>query len=306
MHPGKTRNPWNASHTPGGSSQGSAAAVAAGHVPAALGTQTNGSVIRPAAYCGVIGFKPSLHAVPFAGVNLFSETLDTLGTFTRSVADAARLAAALADPGAIPATVAALPRPPRIAFLPAFPWTDVQRDMREALDAAATRLREAGAEIVPVALPDVLAQAAAVHRTIMLHEAVRNLAPVRARAEAKLSSTLRDALDDGARIPADVAARAPVARLAMIAAAADWLGRYDALLVPSAPAGAPAGLAKTGDPSCCTLASLLGAPAITLPVALDANGLPLGAQLVAPAGHDAALLGVAAWCEARLPFTGLL
>ena len=92
----------------------------------------------------------------------------------------------------------------------------------------------------------------------------------------------------------------------MIAAAADWLGRYDALLVPSAPAGAPAGLARTGDPSCCTLASLLGAPAITLPVALDAGGLPLGAQLVAPAGHDAALLGVAAWCEARLPFRGLL
>ena len=107
MHPGKTRNPWNCAHTPGGSSQGSAAAVAAGQVPAALGTQTNGSVIRPAAYCGVVGFKPTLGAIPFDGASLFSETFDTIGTFTRSVADAARLAAALADAGRDPAVPAA-------------------------------------------------------------------------------------------------------------------------------------------------------------------------------------------------------
>src|SRR5205823_13344243 len=107
--PGKTRNPWNVAHTPGGSSSGSAAAVAAGHVCGAIGTQTNGSVIRPAAYCGIVGFKPSYGAIPFDGVNVFSETLDTLGTFTRTTADAARLAAALAD-GRVSAEIAALER----------------------------------------------------------------------------------------------------------------------------------------------------------------------------------------------------
>lgn len=305
MHPGRTRNPWHPSHTPGGSSQGSAAAVAAGHVPAALGTQTNGSVIRPAAYCGVVGFKPTLGAIPFDGVHLFSETLDTLGTFTRSVADAARLAGVLAAPGTIDAG-RAVPAAPRLAFLPSFPWTAVDGTAAAALDAAAARLRAAGADVVPVALPDALHDAVGVHRTIMLAEAARNLAPLRRRADALLSATLRAALDEGARIGTAEAARAAAARRAMIAAGSDWLVRYDALLVPPAPAAAPQGLAGTGDPSCCTLASLLGAPAIVLPVARDAGGLPLGLQLVAAPGRDAAVLDVAAWCEARLPFTGLV
>jgi Asp-tRNA(Asn)/Glu-tRNA(Gln) amidotransferase A subunit family amidase len=304
MHPGKTRNPWNARHTPGGSSQGSAAAVAAGQVPGALGTQTNGSIIRPAAYCGVVGFKPTLGAIPFRGASLFSETLDTLGTFTRSVADAALLAAPLAD-GGIPSTPPPLPRAPRIACLSAFPWTAVEGSMSVALDAAVARLVAAGAEVVAVALPDALEQTVRVQRTIMLGEAARNLAALRARANALLSPTLRDALDEGARVDAGALAHALASRRAMIAGGLDWLANFDALLVPAAPAGAPEGLQKTGDPSCCTLASLLGAPAITLPVGRDAKGLPLGAQLVAAPGADAHLLAVAAWCEARLPFAGL-
>jgi Asp-tRNA(Asn)/Glu-tRNA(Gln) amidotransferase A subunit family amidase len=140
MHPGKTRNPWNAAHTPGGSSQGSAAAVAAGHVPAALGTQTNGSVIRPAAYCGVVGFKPTLGIIPFDGVSLFSQTLDTIGTFTRTVVDAALVAGPLSS-GAIPREPAGMPKPPRLAFLAEFPWTTIAADVACALDAAASRLR---------------------------------------------------------------------------------------------------------------------------------------------------------------------
>lgn len=306
MHPGATRNPWNVRHTPGGSSQGSAAAVAAGHVPAALGTQTNGSVIRPAAYCGVVGFKPTLGAIPFRGVNLFSETLDTLGTFTRGVADAARLASALAAPGAIASVPPELPRAPRLALLAAFPWAQVERDMAGALEDAAARLQAAGAAIVPVALPDALGQAAAVLRTIMLFEAARNLAALRRRADFLLSPTLRIGLDEGARIDAGNAARAAASRAAMIATAVDWLGQYDALLAPSAPAGAPEGLGTTGDPSCCSFASLLGAPALTLPIARDTHGLPLGLQLMAPPGADSRLLGVAAWCEAHLPFAGLV
>ena len=306
MHPGKTRNPWNARHTPGGSSQGSAAAVAAGQVPGALGTQTNGSIIRPAAYCGVVGFKPSLGSIPFRGASLFSETLDTLGTFTRSVADAAYLAAPLSEGGAIPAAPAAWARAPRLAFLPAFPWSSVDRSMAGALEAVCARLAAAGAEVVAVALPDPLEQAAKVHRAIMLGEAARNLATLRARADALLSQTLRDGLDEGARVDAGALSLALASRRAMIAVALDWLANFDALLVPSAPAGAPEGLQKTGDPSCCTLASLLGAPALSLPVDRDALGLPLGAQLVAAPGADADLLAVAAWCEARLPFAGLV
>src|SRR5204862_6201923 len=119
--PAKTRNPWDPAHTPGGSPPGSAAAVAVGHVTAAIGTQTNGSIIRPAAYCGVIGFKPTLNAIPFDGAYPFSETFDTVGTFTRTVEDAARLAAVLADPGRIKGTLAPLTRAPRLAYIGDFP-----------------------------------------------------------------------------------------------------------------------------------------------------------------------------------------
>jgi amidase len=306
MHPGRTRNPWNARHTPGGSSQGSAASVAAGQVPAALGTQTNGSIIRPAAYCGVVGFKPTLGAIPFDGVGLFSETLDTLGTFTRTVPDAAWLAAQLAQPGTLDSRIEPLQRPPRLAYLSDFPWTQLDCDADDTLDAAATRLRVAGAEVVPVALPDALRDAARAHRTIMLHEAARNLEALQDRARPRLSATLNAALDEGRAIDRGACEQALANRQAMIAAAARWLGECDALIAPSAPAGAPEGLDTTGDPSCCTLASLLGAPAITVPIGLDAKRLPLGMQLVAPPGADNRLLAVAAWCETRLPFGGLV
>jgi len=306
MHRGKTKNPGSGRHTPGGSSQGSAAAVAAGHVPAALGTQTNGSVIRPAAYCGIVGFKPSLGAIPFDGVNLFSETLDTLGTFTRSVADAALLAIPLMTKGERAPVPAFSSSAPRLAYLSDFPWTTLECDADDTLDAAATRLRTAGATIVPVALPDALHEAARVHRVIMLFEAARNLRAVQERARPQLSNTLNKALDEGRGLGDDDYRRALAGRAAMIAAATEWIGHYDAVIAPSAPAAAPQGLDATGDPSCCTLASLLGAPAISLPIGLDVARLPLGMQLFAAPGNDAKLLAVAAWCEARVPFKGLV
>ncbi len=300
MHPGRTRNPWNAAHTPGGSSSGSAAAVAAGHVAGALGTQTNGSVIRPAAYCGIVGYKPSAGAIPYAGVNVFSETLDTLGTFTRSVRDAALLAGVLAEPGAI--ALSRFEEPPTLAVLPQFPWSPVDAATREALAAASRSLEAGGAHVVNVTLPSGWNDAPAVLRTIMLAEAARNLAVVRQLHGAQFSATLNDALDEGARIsPSDY--RTALARRArMIAEVADWLGSFDAIVTPSVPAPAPAGIATTGDPACCTLWSLLGAPAVNLPIALDQAGLPLGVQFAGRPGDDARLLGVAAWCEARLPF----
>ncbi len=305
MHPGKTRNPWNPRHTPGGSSSGSAAAVAAGQVPGALGTQTNGSMIRPAAFCGVVGFKPTRGALPFEGVNVFSATLDTLGTFTRSVPDAAMLAGALAEPGTIAATVRPADRPPRLAYLANFPWTQVCRDAGEMLDAAAIRLRHAGADVVPVVLPEALVEAVDVLRTIMLHEAARNLGELQARERTRLSAELNAALDEGAAMGVDAYARALAGRGAMVAAATEWMSHYDAVITPPAPGPAPEGIATTGDPSCCTLWSLLGFPAITIPIGFAANRLPLGVQLAAPANADDALLSAATWCETRMPFTGL-
>ncbi|HEY8244356.1 MAG TPA: amidase [Casimicrobiaceae bacterium] len=298
MHPGPTANPWNARHTPGGSSSGSAAAVALGQVPAAIGTQTNGSVIRPAAYCGVVGFKPTLDRIPFDGVAEFSRMFDTIGTFTRSVADTAIVAHALAP--SIARDVAPRARPPRLAWLAKFPW-NAAIDDGGAFDAAAERLRASGAEVVAVALPDAFDEARDVQRTIMLAEGARALEAIQHRDRARLSATLNDALDAGRAIDAATLARAYASRVAMIATATSWLAPFDALCAPSAPGPAPEGLGTTGDPSCCTLASLLGFPAISLPVGRSAGGLPLGMQLVGLAGDDDDLLSVARWCEAGLP-----
>jgi amidase len=302
MHPGPTVNPWNAAHTPGGSSSGSAAAVARGLVPAALGTQTNGSVIRPAAFCGVVGFKPTRGALSFSGVHLFSATLDTLGTFTRTVADAARLASVLADAGRIAPSITQRPRPPRLALLETYPWTPITPEAAAKLDAVASRLRMAGADVIPVSLPDALSAACEVHRTIMLHEGARNLEALQRRTRARLSATLNAALDTGQAIDGDDYLRAKASRMAMAACAQDWMGNFDAVLSPPAPGTAPAGLLTTGDPACCTLWSLLGAPAIALPVGWGADGLPLGMQLASTTDSDDALLSVAAWMESKIGF----
>ncbi|HEY6597880.1 MAG TPA: amidase, partial [Pseudomonadales bacterium] len=307
LDPSKTKNPWNPRHTPGGSSAGPAAAVAAGHVTGAIGTQTNGSVIRPAAFCGVVGFKPTKDAIPFTGAHLFSETLDQLGTFTRSVADAAKLARALADTPRIAQPPGSLARPPRLAYLDGFPWTrDVDCDADDTLDAAATTLRMHGAEVVAVGLPAPWREAHLVHRSIMLFEAATHLAPLQERERARLSPELNAALDAGRAIARSEYEAALAQRVAAIAFFSDWLANFDAIIAPPAPGPAPEGLGSTGDPSCCTLWSLTGFPALTLPIGFAGNGLPLGMQLAAPAGADDRLLAVAAWCEAKLPFRGLV
>jgi len=307
LDPGKTKNPWNPRHTPGGSSSGPAAAVAAGHVTGAIGTQTNGSVIRPAAYCGVVGYKPTKDAIPFAGVHLFSETLDQLGTFTRNVADAAYLASALAGAGHVSPVPAPLRKPPRLAYLDGFPWTsEVDCDADDTLDAAATRLRQHGAEVVAVGFPAPWREAHLVHRTIMLFEAATHLAPLQDRERARLSPKLNAALDEGRRITRADYEAAMARREAAVASFTAWFDGYDAIIAPAAPGPAPEGLGSTGDPSCCTLWSLVGFPALALPIGLAGNGLPLGMQLATPAGYDDRLLSVAAWCEGCLPWKGLV
>jgi len=180
MHPAETRNPWNPRHTPGGSSSGSAAAVAAGHVPVAVGTQTNGSVIRPAAFCGVVGFKPSLDSLPIQGALPFAETLDQVGVFARTVADAAYFAASVAESGTFATEIEALSRPPKIAVLPRFPWNAAEPGAAQHLQGSLKRLADAGTELKTVALPDDFDEAHRVHRTIMLYEGARHHAPKQA------------------------------------------------------------------------------------------------------------------------------
>jgi Asp-tRNA(Asn)/Glu-tRNA(Gln) amidotransferase A subunit family amidase len=304
MDPGKTRNPWDPAHTPGGSSSGSAAAVAVGHVNAAIGTQTNGSVIRPAAYCGVVGFKPTLNAIPTAGVQPFSESFDTIGTFTRTVEDAARLASALAYPGRIAGTLAPVARPPRFAYIGDFPWTVQDCDADDVVEAAVTQLRTR-AEVVPLDIPPAWHDAKSIMRTIMLFEAARNLGELQSRERARMSPAVNAGLDEGRAITDAAYAEARAQRERAIAFFTQWLQEFDAVLAPSAPGPAPRGLGTTGDPSCCTLWSLLGFPAINLPVGL-VQRMPVGLQLAAPAGRDDSLLAVAAWCGARLSFRGLV
>jgi Asp-tRNA(Asn)/Glu-tRNA(Gln) amidotransferase A subunit family amidase len=299
---GPTRNPWSFAHTPGGSSSGSAAAVAAGQVCAAIGTQTNGSVVRPAAFCGVVGFKPTCGLLEFSGAHVFSATFDTLGTFTRTVRDAALLASVLAPAGRIASEPVALTQAPRLAFLSAFPWSAPVPGAADALAVAAVQLRDAGATVIPVGFPDAWHDAHRVHRTIMLYEGARALGALQAQHRALLSAKTNAALDEGHAIGETDYRAALSAREQAIAYFADWLSPYDAVLTPAAPGGAPAGLESTGDPGCCTLWSLVGFPAAALPTGLDESGLPLGLQLAARADADDALLRVATWCEAALGF----
>ena len=304
LDPGKTRNPWDPGRTPGGSSSGSAAAVAVGHVAGAIGTQTNGSVIRPAAFCGVVGFKPTLDAIPYAGAHPFSETFDTVGTFTRTVEDAARLSGALADAGRVSGTITPRTVPPRLAYLGDFPWTVLDCDADAVVESAVTKLRTR-AEVVPIAVPPAWRAVNALHRTIMLFEAARNFRELQGRERPRLSPLLNAALDEGSSIVRSAYDDACAQRKEAIAFFTQWLAGFDAILAPSALGPAPWGLGSTGDPACCTLWSLLGFPALSLPVG-QFGGLPMGLQLAAPQGRDDSLLSVAAWCEARLPFRGLV
>jgi len=297
MHPGKTRNPWDSEHTPGGSSSGSAAAVAAGFVPVAIGTQTNGSVIRPAAFCGVVGYKPTAGAIPYAGALHFSPTLDQVGIFARSVSDAAMFADCVAD-GALVSGRRAVDRP-RIGYLKRFPWNQAEPEATAWFERALDHLAAAGARVEELSLPPEMSRADVTLRTIMLYEAARQHAACQAQHRTQMSPTLNAALDEGRALADDVYRAALNQRLRAQDMARALFAGFDAVATLPAPGPAPRRLDVTGDPSFCTLWSLLGFPAITVPTAL-ANGLPLGIQFAALAGEDEGLLGTAQWCEARI------
>jgi len=302
LHPAETRNPWNRAHTPGGSSSGSAAAVAASHVPVAVGTQTNGSVIRPAAFCGVVGFKPSLDRLPIGGTLTFSDTLDQAGVFARKVADAAHFAGCLTAPGAIAIDVEALARPPKLGLLPRFPWNAAEPGAAANLQSTLDRLTGLGMELADVVLSEAFDDAHRVHRIIMLYEGAREHAPRQAKFRRVMSGVLNAAIDEGLAISNDDYRRALAARDALMDCARELFEDCDAVLSLPAPGTAPARLDVTGDPSFCTLWSLVGFPAVTLPTGLSEIGLPYGMQLAGCAGEDNRLLRVALWCEAVLGF----
>jgi Asp-tRNA(Asn)/Glu-tRNA(Gln) amidotransferase A subunit family amidase len=309
FHPGKTRNPHNADHTPGGSSSGSAAAVAAGMVPLALGSQTNGSVVRPAAFCGVYGFKPTHGLIPRARILKLSRTLDHVGVFARSIEDVALLSEQLvgcdeldADtrPRArIPFFETALqepPLPPLLAFVKGPAWDRAEEETKEAFAELAGEL---GDRVIEVELPETAQRALDWHRTIMDAEMAANLDLEWEKGRERLSAPLRALLARGREVSALEYQQA----LARIQILNDGFGeifeRCDAILTPSAPGTAPKGLGSTGDPSFCTLWTLLGTPALNLPLMTGANGLPLGAQLVGRRDDDARLLRTARWLVAR-------
>ena len=308
LHPGKTRNPVNKEHTPGGSSSGSAAAVASGMVPLAIGTQTGGSVIRPASYCGTIGFKPTFGAIPRTGVLNQSQSLDTIGVFARSVADASLLAETLyghdaADPATTlrphPQLLATAqskpPLKPIFAFVKSPYWDQADASTREAFEELFALL---GKQAFEAPLASVFAEAAKFRETINFAEMARNYGHYQRKDATQLSPILNEVMAKGEKILAHD-----------YLAALDWRDVYntslneifdhcDCIITPAAPGPAPHSLASTGSSIFNAIWTLCGTPAISIPAFNDENGLPMGVQLVGKVGEDARLMRSAQWlCE---------
>jgi aspartyl-tRNA(Asn)/glutamyl-tRNA(Gln) amidotransferase subunit A len=295
--PAPTRNPWNVAHTPGGSSAGSGAGVAARMVPLALGTQTVGSVLRPAAYCGVVGVKGTHGLVPVHGVIPLAWSLDHVGVLARSVADAALglgvIAAREYD--------VAPPVAPRLAIAPEL-FARCEPDLAAHLQATVELLTRAGAAVTEVKLPASFATIAAAGLAVLEAEAAAYHQRDFAAHAAEYGPGIGAAVQAGLAASATAYVHANRARLAFRDDVMPILAAHHALLVPTAPAPAPAGLGSTGDASLCAPWSSIGVPAISLPSGLAPSGLPYAVQLVAAGGQEATLLDTAQWCEDVLGF----
>jgi Asp-tRNA(Asn)/Glu-tRNA(Gln) amidotransferase A subunit family amidase len=292
--PSVTRNPHNPAHTPGGSSSGSAAAVAAGMIPLAFGTQTAGSVIRPASYCGVAAFKPSYRLIPTVGVKEVSWHLDTAGLFGAGVADVAFAAAAILDRDLRVDRAAAAA--PRIGLVRTHLWPKASTAMQKAVETAAKIAASAGATVTEVTLPAIFEQALTAQYIIQDYENFRALAFEYDRHHDQIDKLLRDHLDRAAAISADEydAARRTASRGRQ--ALADAMADNDVFLTPSAPSAAPHGLGATGDPMFNRLWTLMGTPCVNV-TGLSENELPLGIQIVGRFGRDRATLEAALFVE---------
>ncbi len=300
--PGKTANPRNPAHTPGGSSSGSAAAVADGMAPLAFGTQTAGSVIRPASFCGVAGYKPSLGLINRAGVKPLADSLDTVGVLAGNIGDAAFFAGVLSERPAL--RHLALPaQPPRIGLYRTPMWDEAEAATAAALDRARAALEHAGARVEELAIAPEHHRLTEAQDTIMGFEMARSLAHERIRHSAELSPRLAQQLDAGMAVGAEEydAARA-LSELAR-AGLGGFFGRCDAILVAAAPGEAPAGLGYTGNPVFNRMWTLLGPPCATVPAYWGASGLPVGVQLVGRMQDDSRLLACAWFLERALAET---
>ena len=301
----KTRNPHNPEHTPGGSSSGSAAAVAAGQVPAALGTQTNGSVIRPASFCGVWGYKPSFGLISRSGVLRQAPALDQVGVLAATLQDAGLVAQHMMvhdsrdsamRPRAAPNLQAAAgelpPVTPLMAFVKTPVWEQADSETQEAFGELAQALGEAVTEI---ALPESFAHIHTMHKTVMEAEIARNYHRDYERGADQMSDSLRGQIERGREVRAVDYIRSTESIGALAAIADEILNDYDAFLTPAAPGTAPHGLDDTGSAAFCTIWTYLGMPALSIPLMTGANGLPIGVQLVGARGDDARLFRMANW-----------
>jgi Asp-tRNA(Asn)/Glu-tRNA(Gln) amidotransferase A subunit family amidase len=295
-HPAQTRNPLNPDHTPGGSSSGSAAAVADCMVPLALGTQTGGSVIRPAAYCGTFAIKPSFGSINRAGTKFVAESLDTIGAFARGVEDLELAMEVLTGrPRA-----AAPGKPPRIGLCRTPLWSVADSHVQANLERAAQRLEKAGAQVRDFDLPPGTKQIFDNYRVIGNYESARALGWELANFPSQLSKTLTPRLQEGWKITrAEYDATREVIR-SCARVLAETMRDVDFLLTPSAPSEAPASLASTGDPVFNRAWTMLGLPCVTIPHGKGPRGLPLAVQLVGAFDSDSALLAWSHWTTKTL------
>jgi len=297
--PGPTTNPHDTLRTPGGSSSGSAAGVAAGFFPLAFGTQTAGSVIRPAAFCGVVGYKPSFGLINRHGMKLMSESLDTVGVMARSVADCALFAGAvsgrdLGDPDRHTGTA------PRIGLCRSPMWDRAAPETAALFDRIAAPLTRAGASLRDFDLPPEYDALEAAHAGIMNHESARAMGWELATARDQLSPSLRERLEWGLAQPEAAVIESQALFRFLQDGFEATLGGLDILLTPAAPGEAPEGLAWTGDAGFNLIWTSLHVPCVTVPAGVGPNGMPLGVQIVAPRGRDREALAWAAWVASAL------
>jgi amidase len=296
-HPGRTCNPLNPEHTPGGSSSGSAAAVADYMAPLALGTQTGCSVLRPAAYCGVVGFKPTFDTINAVGVKPNTKSYDTVGIMGRTVADVALTYAVMTHQDAAGFALPAVDKP-RIGFYRTLQWAKADAATQAALEDAAARLARAGARVSEVTLPEKFSEFAKARSDVGGYESSRALAWERANFEEKIAVKDRLRKADAVTLDDYVAAQKVLhecRRLLEIT-----FGDFDVLLVPSAPGEAPKGLSSTGDAVFNQTWTALHTPCVTIPVFTGPTALPMGAQLVGAFGADDRVLACAQWAYRAL------
>ena len=297
--PGPTRNPANPAYTPGGSSSGSAAGVGAGLFPLAYGTQTAGSIIRPAAYCGVVGYKPTYGMISRIGMKLMSDSLDTVGTIARSVADCALFAAAvsgrdLGDPDARPGAA------PRVGICRSPTWVAAAPETQALLARVADALGRAGASVSDRELPGSFNALIEAHPIVMNSESARALGWELAHHADQISEGLRERLAFGLNQPQAALENAYAVFASSQRAFPDAMQGLDVLVTPAAPGEAPLGLGWTGDPAFNYIWTSLHVPCVTVPAGTGPNGLPLGIQIVGRQGDDRTVLAWARWVEAAV------